>query len=246
MLLRVLERHAVLGRLSRDQQFLLIDAMEEQFCEGGDVLCREGDWLTCAYFVEEGALDVMGPAAFSLGPHDAACEECLLYPCRARATIRAAQDTNAWALDADVYRRIVRETVEKEDAMLLSRLAGSDLFGWMSDAQRQRALPACALVDFDAGECVWGEGCATAEDDAALVVVEVRVGTPRHSHARASHDLHCGCPRAAGRAAGGAGGRLARRCCGRGGWPGSVSPGARAASIAMVAYSTYRLRSIAW
>lgn len=184
MLLRVLERHPVLGRLSRDQQFILIDAMDEQFCEGGDVLCREGDWLTHAYFVEAGALDVMGtPRPCTLGPQDAACEECLLYPCRARVTIRAAQDTNAWALDADVYRRVLRETVEKEDAAVRSRLAGTDLFGWMTDAQRQRALPACAFVDYDAGDCLWGEGGAATED-AALVVVEVCAGGGGHAPSR--------------------------------------------------------------
>lgn len=189
MLLRIMAKHPLLHRLSRDQQFLLVDAFEERFCEAGDVLCRPGDHIGFAYFVEAGSLDVMpesGKGAHALGP-DYACDECLLYPCRARSTVRASCDTNTWMLDADVYRRTLRETAAKEAAVVGAHLASSDLFHWLDDAQREAVLPACDIVDFDAGECVWP---AEGDDEAcALIVVEVSPPPPP----RAAPPLTGGC-----------------------------------------------------
>ncbi|EFN52025.1 hypothetical protein CHLNCDRAFT_54794 [Chlorella variabilis] len=164
---KAIEGNLLFEQLTLPAKQAIIRSMTPQAVRAGDVIIKQGDTDASKFYVlERGAADVLlfkeewgeERAVHSYQPGSGFGELALLYSAPRAATVKATADGKLWVMERTVYAAIKRtdqQQVAAEKARLVEQVP---LLAVLAPEHKQVVADALELVEFGAGEAVFGQG----------------------------------------------------------------------------------------
>lgn len=129
-LLSVLKRHFLFSQLRDYELEDVIDVMQSQYINEGDVIIQQGDHGELFYILEEGTCEIVINSE-SLGYIESGSsfgDLALMYNCPRAATIKAVTDCSLWTLDRVFFRQAMVTSSSNQNDQLSQFLSKINLF----------------------------------------------------------------------------------------------------------------------
>lgn len=120
----------IFSDLSDGERTLLINAMQKETAQEGDIIIKQGDTGDFFYIVEKGTISyiVDGNAVGSCGAGGSFGELSLLYDCPRSATCTAADSLTMWKVDQTTFRHLLARSNMEHEGNIIATLSKIDLF----------------------------------------------------------------------------------------------------------------------
>ena len=150
----------IFSDLSDTERQMLIDAMQEQRAEEGDIIIKQGDVGDFFYIVESGNLNfvVDGNHVGSCGSGGSFGELALLYDAPRAATCVAATNVKLWKVDQTTFRHLIAKQTKDKESDIQELVAKVQLLKDLDQRVVSKFAQVLTTVRFAEGELIVQKG----------------------------------------------------------------------------------------
>jgi len=150
----------IFSDLTDDERKLLIDAMQKEIAEEGDMIIKQGDMGDFFYIVQTGTLSfvVDGNAVGACGSGGSFGELSLLYDSPRAATCVAGADLVLWKVDQGTFRHLLARSNKEAEGNIIETLSKIDLFKDLEPQTLRKFADVLETVKYKTGEKIVEKG----------------------------------------------------------------------------------------
>jgi CRP-like cAMP-binding protein len=160
ILLTVLKRHFLFSQLRDYELEDVIDVMQAQYVNEGEVIIQQGDHGELFYILEEGTCQILIDSE-SLGMIESGSsfgDLALMYNCPRAATIIAITDCTLWTLDRVFFRQAMVTSSSNQNVQLSQFLSKISLFASLGVQQLNQLARSLTKQTYEDGQYIIRQG----------------------------------------------------------------------------------------
>eukprot|EP01029_Cantina_marsupialis_P015032 TRINITY_DN3291_c0_g1_i1.p1 TRINITY_DN3291_c0_g1~~TRINITY_DN3291_c0_g1_i1.p1 ORF type:complete len:768 (+),score=256.59 TRINITY_DN3291_c0_g1_i1:163-2466(+) len=157
---QALQQNFLFGSIGPDEQYEVVDSMQQQSLQAGDVIIKQGDPGDNFYVVESGSFDVFvnGSKVGQIGDTGSFGELALLYNSPRAASVVATSNSIVWALDRVSFRYIIAHKSRQHLDEVKLHLRRVPLLHGLTEDQIVSISDAITTKQFNGGDFIIKKG----------------------------------------------------------------------------------------
>lgn len=157
---KALGSNFIFSDLSDSERKMLIDAMQKESANEGDIVIQQGDTGDFFYICQSGKISFIcdGTAVGSCGSGGSFGELSLLYDSPRAATCMAGADTVLWKVDQGTFRHLLARSAKEGEAGIMDILMKIDLFKDLDRPTIKKFADVLSTVKYKEGQKIVEKG----------------------------------------------------------------------------------------
>lgn len=159
-LLSVLKRHFLFSQLRDFELDDVIDVMQAQYANEGDLIIEQGDSGELFYVLEEGTCEIVidNQSLGSIETGSSFGDLALMYNCPRAATIKATTDCTLWTLDRIFFRQAMVTSSSHQNVTLSQFLSKINQFSGLNTQQLNQLARSLTKQSYDDHQYIIRQG----------------------------------------------------------------------------------------
>lgn len=150
----------IFSDLTDGERNMLIDAMQKESADEGDIVIQQGDVGDFFYICQTGKISFIcdGKAVGSCGSGGSFGELSLLYDSPRAATCMAGADTILWKVDQGTFRHLLARSAKESEGNIIEVLTKIDLFKDLDRPTIKKFADVLSTVKYSEGQKIVEKG----------------------------------------------------------------------------------------
>uniref|UniRef100_A0A7S4AAF8 cGMP-dependent protein kinase n=2 Tax=Pseudo-nitzschia australis TaxID=44445 RepID=A0A7S4AAF8_9STRA len=157
---KALGSNFIFSDLTKKERKMLIDAMQQEKAEEGDVIIQQGEEGDFFYICQTGKINFIcdGNAVGSCGASGSFGELALLYDSPRAASCMAGADTVLWKVDQETFRHLLARSAKEVEGNIIEVLSKVDLFKSLDRKTLTKFVDVLSSVKYGEGQRIVEKG----------------------------------------------------------------------------------------